>query len=145
MVVLRILTILSIVVVLSVIWIVLSAFKTGSSLFSSTILPQKYTLIHFKELFTETDFPIWYLNTLKIATINMLISVVITSITAYAFARFKFKGRKSSLMAILVLQMFLAILAMTAIHINEVRVIRYAFRINFNSRRWSNSIQYLAS
>jgi arabinogalactan oligomer/maltooligosaccharide transport system permease protein len=117
LVVIAILTMASIIVVLPVIWIVLSAFKTGSSLFSSTILPEKYTLIHFKELFTETDFPIWYLNTLKIATINMLISVVITSITAYAFARFKFKGRKISLMAILVLQMFPAILAMTAIYI----------------------------
>lgn len=117
LIVISILTIASIIVVLPVIWIVLSAFKTGSSLFSSTILPQEYTLIHFKELFTETDFPIWYLNTLKIATVNMLISVVITSITAYAFARFKFKGRKISLMAILVLQMFPAILAMTAIYI----------------------------
>ncbi|MEA1975380.1 MAG: sugar ABC transporter permease [Bacillota bacterium] len=107
----------SILVILPVIWIVLSAFKTGSSLFSSTIIPKEFTLIHFKELFTETDFPIWYFNTLKIATANMVISVVITSLTAYAFARFEFKGRKQSLMAILVLQMFPAILAMTAIYI----------------------------
>jgi arabinogalactan oligomer/maltooligosaccharide transport system permease protein len=107
----------SILVILPVIWIVLSAFKTGSSLFSSTIIPKEFTLIHFKELFTETDFPIWYFNTLKIATANMVISVILTSLTAYAFARFEFKGRKQSLMAILVLQMFPAILAMTAIYI----------------------------
>lgn len=116
-IILSILVVAGLIVILPVLWIVLSAFKTGSSLFSSTVFPQEYTLIHFKELFTETDFPIWYMNTLKIATINMLISVVLTSITAYAFARFKFKGRKQSLMAILILQMFPAILAMTAIYI----------------------------
>lgn len=115
--ILAILIVSVLIVVLPVIWIVLSSFKSGSSLYSSTLIPQEFTLRHYKELFTETDFPLWYMNTLKIATANMVISLFLTSITAYAFARFKFKGRKQSLMTILILQMFPSILAMVAIYI----------------------------
>jgi arabinogalactan oligomer/maltooligosaccharide transport system permease protein len=112
-----ILVMLCIITLTPVIWIVLSSFQSGTSLFSSSIIPENPTLIHYKELFTETDFPKWYMNTLKIATINMVLSVILTTLTAYAFSRFKFKGRKQGLMALMILQMFPAFLAMTAIFI----------------------------
>lgn len=108
---------ISIVVITPVLWIVLSSFNSGTSLFSSSLIPKNPTLLHYKELFTETDFPIWYKNTFIIATINMIISVIITTISAYAFSRFKFKGRKQSLITIMILQMFPSFLAMTAIYI----------------------------
>jgi arabinogalactan oligomer / maltooligosaccharide transport system permease protein len=107
---------ISIIIITPVLWIVLSSFNSGTSLFSSSLIPKDPTLAHYKELFTETDFPIWYKNTLIIATINMIISVIITTISAYAFSRFKFKGRKQSLMTIMILQMFPSFLAMTAIY-----------------------------
>lgn len=110
-----ILVMLCIITLTPVIWIVLSSFQSGTSLFSSSIIPKNPTLIHYKELFTETDFPKWYMNTFKIATINMVLSVILTTLTAYAFSRFKFKGRKQGLMALMILQMFPAFLAMTAI------------------------------
>lgn len=112
-----ILVMISIVIVTPILWIVLSSFNSGTSLFSSSLIPKEPTLIHYKELFTKTDFPKWYMNTLKIATINMIISVILTTLSAYAFSRFKFKGRKQGLMAMMILQMFPAFLAMTAIYI----------------------------
>ena len=112
-----ILVLISIVILTPVIWIVLSSFNSGTSLFSSSIIPKNPTLIHYKELFTQTDFPKWYMNTFKIATINMFLSVILTTLSAYAFSRFKFKGRKQGLMAMMILQMFPGFLAMTAIFI----------------------------
>jgi arabinogalactan oligomer/maltooligosaccharide transport system permease protein len=112
-----ILVMLCIITLTPVIWIVLSSLQSGTSLFSSTLIPKNITFIHYKELFTETDFPKWYMNTLKIATINMFVSVILTTLTAYAFSRFKFKGRKQGLMALMILQMFPAFLAMAAIYI----------------------------
>jgi len=108
---------ISIIIITPVIWIILSSFNSGTSLFSSTLIPKHPTLIHYKELFTQTDFPIWYKNTLKIATINMIISVILTTLSAYAFSRFRFIGRKFGLMALMILQMFPGFLAMTAIYI----------------------------
>ena len=108
---------ISIIILLPVIWIVLASFNSGTSLFSTSLIPKEPTLIHYKNLFTKTQFPIWYLNTLKIATINMVISVILTTMSAYVFSRFRFKGRKSALMTMMILQMFPSFLAMTAIYI----------------------------
>ncbi|MBU3093210.1 sugar ABC transporter permease [Clostridium sp. CF011] len=112
-----ILVLLCIVILTPVIWIVLSSFNSGTSLFSSSIIPKNPTLIHYKELFTQTDFPKWYMNTFKIAIINMVLSVILTTLSAYAFSRFKFKGRKQGLMTMMILQMFPGFLAMTAVFI----------------------------
>lgn len=108
---------LSLVIIAPVIWIVAASLNPGQSLFSSELFPSEPTFKHYIDLFTETDYPKWYLNTLKIATINMILSVFFTTLTAYAFSRFKFKGKKISLMTILILQMFPAFLAMTAIYV----------------------------
>jgi arabinogalactan oligomer/maltooligosaccharide transport system permease protein len=81
------------------------------------MFPKNPSFIHYKELFTETDFPLWYMNTLKIATMNMVFSIIIITITSYIFSRFRFKGRKQGLMAMLILQMFPTFLAMTALYV----------------------------
>jgi len=104
-------------VLLPLTWIVLSSMQVGNSLYSSSFLPNSLTLDHYKTLFTKTDFPIWYMNTLKIATLNMILGVIITTLTAYTFSRYKFRGRKQAMIGMLVLQMFPSFLAMTAIYI----------------------------
>jgi len=104
-------------VLMPLIWIVMSSMQVGNSLYSSTFLPKALTFDHYKTLFTETDFPIWYMNTLKIATLNMILGVMITTLTAYTFSRYKFRGRKEAMIGMLVLQMFPSFLAMTAIYI----------------------------
>ncbi|OJN79403.1 sugar ABC transporter permease, partial [Escherichia coli] len=48
---------------------------------------------------------------------NMLISLVVVTMTAYVFSRYRFRGKRNTLMSILVLQMFPAFLSMTAIYI----------------------------
>ncbi|EOD00785.1 sugar ABC transporter permease [Caldisalinibacter kiritimatiensis] len=105
---------ITIIVLAPVIWIIGASLNPGTSLFSSSLFPKEPTFKHYVELFTETDYPKWYLNTLKIATANMCLSVVLTTLTAYVFSRFRFKGRKLTLMTILILQMFPAFISMTA-------------------------------
>lgn len=112
-----ILILVAIVVLLPVIWIVISSLQEGNSLFSSSFIPKKLTFRHYVALFKETDFLLWYWNTFKIAVANMLISLVITTLTAYIFSRYNFRGKKTTLITILVLQMFPSFLAMTAIFI----------------------------
>ncbi len=111
------LVVVSLIVLLPVTWIVGSSFNHTSSLATSSIIPKNPTVDHYIALFKETDFLKWYGNTLKIAVGNMLASVVVTTLTAYVFSRFRFKGRKGGLMTILVLQMFPSFLGMTAIYI----------------------------
>ena len=71
-------------------------------------------MLHYVKLIKETKFVYWYANTLKIALINMAISVVLTSMTSYVFSRFRFKGKRAGLLSILILQMFPSFMGMMA-------------------------------
>ena len=108
---------MSLIVLAPVVWIVGSSLNPGTSLFSSDIFPKEPTLRHYRDLFTETDYKIWYLNTLKIATVNMILSVILTTLTAYVFSRFRFKGRRITIITMLILQMFPSFMSMTAIYV----------------------------
>lgn len=108
------LIIMALVVLVPIVWIVGSSFNDQSSLLSATAFPENPTVAHYVELIKETKFLNWYANTLKIAVANMAISVVITSLTAYVFSRFKFKGKKTGLLSILILQMFPSFMGMMA-------------------------------
>lgn len=79
----------------------------------------KFSLEHFKFLFEKTDFLKWVLNTLIIAIATMILTLIMVSFTGYAYSRFRFRGRKSSLMAIMLIQTipaFAGILAYFTMH-----------------------------
>ncbi|EGR2464681.1 sugar ABC transporter permease [Vibrio cholerae] len=111
------LTINAILVLGPVLWTVLASFKPGNNLFSSSFGEFTFTLDHYKALFTDTPYLEWYKNTFLLATANMLISLVVVTMTAFVFSRYRFQGKRNVLMSILVLQMFPAFLSMTAIYI----------------------------
>lgn len=115
----------AIIVILPVLWIVMSSFKPGQSLYSESFLPKQLTIEHYIHLATKTDYFLWYGNTLKIATINMILSLIFTTMTAYIFSRYNFKYKKKILMWILIIQMFPSFLALTAIYIilNSMRLL----------------------
>lgn len=112
-----ILIVVALAILLPVLWIVGSSFNQGNSLVSASMIPENATLANFKRLFDETQYGRWYLNTLMIALANMVVSVVLTTATGYVFARLKFKGKKISLLTILILQMFPTFMGMIAIYI----------------------------
>lgn len=109
--------VLTITTVYPIVWIIGSSFNPGDSLFNTTMFPENPSLKHYIALFKETDYPIWYWNTVKIATANMLLSTTLVLMAAYAFSRYRFKGRRSGLMAMLVLQMFPSFLSLIAIFV----------------------------
>ncbi|CUN06104.1 MULTISPECIES: sugar ABC transporter permease [Turicibacter] len=106
-----------IIVLFPIVWIVGSSFNQGSSLATATPFPENPTIEHYFRLFKETNFAQWYLNTLKIAVINMILSVALSTSMGYIFARFRFKGKKPALISVLVLQMFPSFMGMTALYI----------------------------
>ncbi|MFO7611066.1 MAG: ABC transporter permease subunit, partial [Clostridia bacterium] len=59
---------------------------------------------HFEYLFKETLYLTWVKNTIFIAVATAVIILLIVSFTGYAYSRYKFKGRRASLMAILLIQ-----------------------------------------
>lgn len=73
-----------------------------------------FSLKHFKYLFTETLYLTWVKNTIFIAISTALLTLIIVSFTGFAYSRYRFKGRKASLMAIMLIQTIPAFAGITA-------------------------------
>lgn len=117
-IVFSLLILIAAIVIYPVLWIVGSSFNKGQSLLSAGIspFPKEPSLLQYQRLFLTTDYGFWFLNTLKIALINMVFSVILTVSTAYALSRFKFRGKKPMVMSLLILQVFPSFLGMVAIY-----------------------------
>ena len=63
-----------------------------------------FSLKHFKYLFENTLFLNWVKNTLLIGLSTAVITLIMVSFTGYAYSRFRFKGRRLSLIGIMLVQ-----------------------------------------
>ena len=85
----------------------------------SCLIPQpwEWSTQNFQDVLNneQRPFPIWFKNTLIIATTVSFVSVFMGASAAFAFSRMRFKGRRPGLLALVLVQMFPQILALTAI------------------------------
>ncbi|NOU70959.1 ABC transporter permease subunit [Paenibacillus sp. LMG 31458] len=109
--------VLLIAVIYPIIWVIGTSLNPGDALLVSKMIPDEPTIAHYLDLIRNTDFVLWYKNTIKIAISNAVVSTTLVAATAYAFSRFRFKGRKQGLMTLLVLQMFPGFLSVMAIFV----------------------------
>lgn len=114
-----VLILIALMVIYPIAFTVAGSFSAGKSLATTSILPipRDPTLEHYRRLFEETKYPLWFANTFKIAVSNTFLSILLTLISAYIFSRFNFKFKKAGLMSMLVLQMFPGFVGMVAIYI----------------------------
>jgi ABC-type maltose transport systems, permease component len=111
------LIILSVVSLYPAVWIIVSSFRPGGAIYSPTFLPERWTTVHFTELFTDKSFMFgrWYWNTLKIAVFSTIFGTLLVTLVAYSLSRFRFKGRQKVLSLLLVLNMFPNLMALTSV------------------------------
>ena len=107
----------AIVVIGPIAWTIMASFKPGVNLFSSSFTDFSFTLDHYWTLFTDTPYLQWYFNTFILAISNMTISLIVVTMTAFIFSRYRFLGKRNIMMGILVIQMFPAFLSITAIYV----------------------------
>ncbi|ASS91156.1 sugar ABC transporter permease [Aeribacillus pallidus] len=108
-----------VIIAYPLLWTISMSFNPGTSLYSASVIPEKPSLEHYKWLFTspQSDYLLWYKNSLFVAFANSILSVFFTALIAYAFSRYQFVGRKMGLYLFLVLQMFPSLMAMVALYI----------------------------
>ncbi|MDX2161005.1 MAG: sugar ABC transporter permease [bacterium] len=123
-----------------VIWIASAAFNPAGSMVSQTLIPQNVDsvdelLVNFNRLFSDPQVPFWrwLFNSIVVAGTSTTLIVLITALSAYAFSRFRFSGRRSLLLSILVIQVFPNILAMVAIYLMLIQIGRYVPLFALNS------------
>jgi arabinogalactan oligomer / maltooligosaccharide transport system permease protein len=98
-------------------WVVSASLNPAKSLVSGTLWPENPGFTNYQELLNSEFFPYgaWFLNSLKIATVTTFCTVFLTCLAGYTLSRFRFRGRKELMIAILILNVFPAILGMVAI------------------------------
>ncbi len=109
--------IISVVVIVPIIYIFGMAFSDLKTDVPNTIWPKNPNINSFKYLFKETKFGTWWVNTVLIAIVNMIVGTVLITGASYVFARFKFKGKKAGLLTILVLQSFPSFMGLIAMYV----------------------------
>lgn len=92
-------------------WAISSAFKPDQEIMTSlSLIPKEPTLEHFRVVVQETEFMLWFKNSLLVSLGTTLLSVVVGSFAGYAMSRWRFRGRAAYGNSLLVVQMFPAVM-----------------------------------
>ena len=117
-----------VVVAFPLVMVVAISFRTGNFAVGE-IIPSNPTLDHWRLALgmsivnpdgsvTPPPFPVlrWLWSSIKVAGISSVFIVALSTTSAYAFARLRFRGKETILKGMLVFQMFPAVLALVAIY-----------------------------
>ena len=102
-----------------IVWIFSASINPSNSLVNQQLIPDRPTLENYTSLLASEMFPFrtWMWNSLKLATITTVLGVIMTAMAAYAFSRFRFRGRRTLLQTLLLIQVFPNFLNMVALFI----------------------------
>src|ERR671933_2840710 len=94
-----VLTLLALVVVLPLLWMFSTSFKTSSQAVSQPLgwIPSPFTTQSYQPLASttsQTPVILWFLNSLAAASLNTVLILVTASLAAYALARMDFPGKR---------------------------------------------------
>jgi arabinogalactan oligomer/maltooligosaccharide transport system permease protein len=98
-------------------YVLSAAFNSTGTLVGSNALFSKLDLGNFTALFNDPSRPFgrWFVNTMVVGVVTSAATVFLGAMAAYAFSRMRFKGRRTGLLTLLLLQMFPQLLAVVAI------------------------------
>ncbi|WP_071130254.1 sugar ABC transporter permease [Enterococcus timonensis] len=130
------LIVLSIIIIYPLLITASTAFKTGNVAAFSLSFDADWTLNNFSRLFSETLYGTWYKNTLIISVLTMVIQVAVVTLAGYTYSRYRFYGRKTSLVLFLVIQMVPTMAALTAFYV-------MAFLLNALDHYWFLTAIYI--
>ncbi|RYV52583.1 sugar ABC transporter permease [Pengzhenrongella frigida] len=97
-----------------IVYVLSASLSENGTLTGSNQLFAQVSGLNYAEL-NDTLFWTWMGNTLVIAIVTAIGTVLMGAAAAYAFSRFRFTGRRGGLTALLIIQMFPQMLAFVAI------------------------------
>lgn len=100
-------------------WIAYTSFRVESSIFTDRVIspPDQYTLQNYQTILSVTDFPLYFLNSMKIGLAVTALSLFVSIIGAYGLSRFDIRGKNALIVGIFSTQMFPQVLLMIPIYL----------------------------
>ena len=71
-----ILTLLGLLWIVPLVYLLVQSFRAEPGAWSPGFFPRTWTLDNYRRLFTETDFPRWYGNTLLVASVSCAVTTL---------------------------------------------------------------------
>lgn len=118
-----------------VFFIASAAFNPTGSLSANRLIPATISLQNFEALFNDSfnPFMLWLVNSLKIAAITSVLAVLLTALAAYAFSRFRFRGRRALLLSLVLVQIFPNMLLIVALYLLILQLGKHIPMLGLNS------------
>ncbi len=100
---------MALIVIFPFYWMIISSLKEMPEYRRSipTLIPQTWDFLNYQEVFTNENLQLGQLfyNTLLVGVVSTVLSLVITVLSAFAFARLEFKGKNAMFAALLATMM----------------------------------------
>ena len=102
-----------------ILFVLTNSFADFPNLANSKLIPSGFTFKHYELLSGVPLVPYftWLFNTYKVAFVAGIFNVFLGTLAAFAFSRLQFKGRRASLLTLVIVQMFPSFLAFVAIYL----------------------------
>jgi len=103
-----VLVVLVIAVLLPLAWLYLSSIKNGVEMYSipPIIIPRNPTLSSYRQIFTDRGFESGFLNSVIVAVVSTLATIVLSCPAAYGFSRYLNRGGSVIMFFVLATRMF---------------------------------------
>lgn len=104
--------------ILPMLWIIYSSFRTPDAIFSGRILSsfQEITLDNYRKILAVNDFTRTILNSFKIAIGVTFVTMILATMGGYGLSRYKVKGRDFFILGIFSSQMFPPVLILLPLY-----------------------------
>lgn len=99
--------VMALIVLFPFYWMLISSVKelTEYNLAVPTLFPQQFDFANYLEAFETANLGTLFMNTVYVGVVSTLLSLVITVLSAFAFARLEFKGKNTLFAALLATMM----------------------------------------
>ena len=120
--------------------ILINAFKTRRAIFADPLgLPngQTWTTIGFDRVFANSDFGLYFFNSLTVTLVSLVLIVLIGAMAAWALTEYKFHGNT-------LISLYLAIGIMVPIRLGSVSILRMMVELNLVNTLTALILVYVA-
>jgi len=100
-----------------VFFVITASLNPLQTISGASLIPTRVTFDHYARLFNSPfhPWPQWILNSVIVSSLTAIIVVALCALAAYSFSRFRFRGRRLGLMALVLVQLFPNMLAFVAL------------------------------
>ena len=100
-------------------WVVITSFKTDAEIINRSVVtyfPHTFTLENYQRLFKMMDYGLYIKNSAIVAILTAVVVTVLSVLSGYALARYKFRGKGVILLFFLLIQIIPSILVLIPLY-----------------------------